>query len=130
GRRREFARFSGFAGRDVPDPNALATFEASRPPAVGDDTLHRELLALRRTQIVPHLEGARATGARAIGPAAVSAQCRRGNGAELNFAANFAEGPSPFEARRQKPMYASCDGALANGKLAPHCTVAFMAGPS
>ena len=30
GRRKEFAKFAAFAGEDVPDPQALATFERSK----------------------------------------------------------------------------------------------------
>jgi maltooligosyltrehalose trehalohydrolase len=52
GRRREFAAFSAFSGEEVPDPQALETFERSRlDPAAGDDDLrafYRELLTLRR----------------------------------------------------------------------------------
>src|SRR5581483_9480276 len=52
GRKREFERFSGFAG-EVPDPQDPATFERSKlRPEDGDPELlafYRELLALRRT---------------------------------------------------------------------------------
>jgi maltooligosyltrehalose trehalohydrolase len=52
GRRREFARFAGFAGEEVPDPQARGTFEASKlDPTHGDDELrafYSELLRLRR----------------------------------------------------------------------------------
>jgi maltooligosyltrehalose trehalohydrolase len=51
GRRKEFKRFKAFAGEDVPDPQALETFERSRlDPAVGDRELrafYAELIALR-----------------------------------------------------------------------------------
>jgi maltooligosyltrehalose trehalohydrolase len=52
GRRREFAAFAGFAGEEVPDPQAPETFERSKlDPTAADDALrafYRELLALRR----------------------------------------------------------------------------------
>jgi maltooligosyltrehalose trehalohydrolase len=52
GRRREFARFRGFAAEDIPDPQDRATFERSRlDPERGDDELrerYRDLLLLRR----------------------------------------------------------------------------------
>jgi maltooligosyltrehalose trehalohydrolase len=52
GRRREFERFTAFAGADLPDPQDVATFERSKlDPAAGDAELrelYRELLALRR----------------------------------------------------------------------------------
>ena len=62
GRRREFGRFATFAERAarerIPDPQAPATFEASRLPwaerergaHAGVWRLHRRLLALRRTE--------------------------------------------------------------------------------
>ena len=68
GRRKEFAGFAAFAGgadalSHVPDPNDPATFEASRldwdrcAGAEGQAELAelRELLAIRRARIVPHL---------------------------------------------------------------------------
>ncbi len=47
GRRREFAAFSAF-GEDVPDPQALETFLASKLDPREPDPLYRELLRLRR----------------------------------------------------------------------------------
>jgi maltooligosyltrehalose trehalohydrolase len=69
GRRREFARFPGFrdpAARDrIPDPNAPATFSASRLDwrELGDGSATRRLeraralLALRAREIAPRLGG-------------------------------------------------------------------------
>jgi maltooligosyltrehalose trehalohydrolase len=52
GRRREFASFAAFSGEELPDPQAVETFERSKlDPSAGDDELrafYRELLALRR----------------------------------------------------------------------------------
>jgi maltooligosyltrehalose trehalohydrolase len=52
GRRREFAGFAGFSGEQVPDPQALETFERSKlDRAASDEELrafYRELIALRR----------------------------------------------------------------------------------
>jgi maltooligosyltrehalose trehalohydrolase len=48
GRRREFAAFAAFAGEDVPDPEALETFLASKLDPREPDPLYRELLELRR----------------------------------------------------------------------------------
>jgi maltooligosyltrehalose trehalohydrolase len=45
GRRREFAAFLAFAGEEVPDPQALETFEASKLTGQGDDPGLRELYA-------------------------------------------------------------------------------------
>jgi maltooligosyltrehalose trehalohydrolase len=51
GRRREFAAFAAFAGEEVPDPQAVETFENSKLTREVDDELldlHRRLLAARR----------------------------------------------------------------------------------
>jgi maltooligosyltrehalose trehalohydrolase len=48
GRRREFADFAAFSGREVPDPQALETFLRSKLRPREPDPLYRELLALRR----------------------------------------------------------------------------------
>ena len=69
GRRREFASFARFADpsvrESIPDPNAPTTFQASildwnalsREPHRGVLDLHRQLLALRKQWIMPHLAG-------------------------------------------------------------------------
>jgi len=68
GRRAEFARFDRFraarARESIPDPNARATFDASRldwneidaEPGRGMLALYRRLLTIRRQQIVPRLQ--------------------------------------------------------------------------
>jgi malto-oligosyltrehalose trehalohydrolase len=89
GRRREFADFTAFSGEQVPDPNALETFERSRPPLEGDDGLHRELLAVRHGFIVPRLPGTHAIGGEVVGPASVIARWRMGDGAVLTIATNL-----------------------------------------
>lgn len=65
GRRAEFARFAGFYGDAVPDPNAVETFERSRPfrrqTEGGGDwrALTRAILAFRRARVVPLLRSGR-----------------------------------------------------------------------
>jgi maltooligosyltrehalose trehalohydrolase len=53
GRRKEFAKFASFASEEIPDPQALETFERSKlHPEAGDAELrafYAELLRLRRT---------------------------------------------------------------------------------
>ena len=68
GRRREFARFTAFADpatrERIPDPQADATFEASRlrweersrEPHASSLRLHRALLSLRRTALTPRFD--------------------------------------------------------------------------
>jgi maltooligosyltrehalose trehalohydrolase len=86
GRRKEFAKFAAFADpkarETIPDPNALSTFEASRPQPGPDAQAWRELithlLRLRREHLAPHLDTASSLGAVAIGPKAVQARWRLG----------------------------------------------------
>jgi len=48
GRRKEFAAFASFAGRDVPDPQDVATYERSRISHAAPDPFYAELIRLRR----------------------------------------------------------------------------------
>ena len=108
GRRREFQHFAAFqdpATREkIPDPNAPETFEASRidyaqaavPPHAEILALHKTLLALRRTHVVPGIPGCGSGGAAGIGPRAVQAAWRLGTGATLTIASNFGDRPIRF----------------------------------
>ena len=98
GRRNEFAKFPAFADpasrERIPDPNAPETFAASVPhadPVLGParEALYRRLIGLRATAIVPRLDGARALTAEVIGPKAVVARWRLGDGAILTLASNL-----------------------------------------
>jgi len=102
GRRKEFAAFPRFAGPEdgeaIPDPNARATFEASklrweelgRPEHAGALARHRALLALRATHVVPRLQGGiRAARHEAIGAGGISVDWTLGDGARLHLRANF-----------------------------------------
>jgi len=120
GRRREFAKFAAFADpaarEAIPDPNAVATFDASRPrPGPEADqwrTLIRDLLRLRRERIVPQLEGARAIGAEATGAAAVTARWRLADGSVLGIAIDLADPPSPLPAHAD-PLFVEGDRLVA-----------------
>ncbi len=48
GRKREFAAFTSFEGEEVPDPQDVATFEASRVSQAEPDPFYAELIRLRR----------------------------------------------------------------------------------
>ena len=48
GRKREFAAFTSFSGEEIPDPQAVETFEASKLAGGTADPLYSELLRLRR----------------------------------------------------------------------------------
>ena len=125
GRRKEFAKFAAFADpaarERIPDPNAVGTFDQSRPTpgpqAERWRALYRDLLALRREAIVPRLKGAQSAGAEAIGEAAVVARWRMGDGATLTIALNLGDEAVSFPAAEGSPLYN--DGALgAPGSIA------------
>ena len=119
GRRRELARFPGFAGpargEDIPDPQAETTFtrsvlDWSRPAqAAHRDWLafHRALLALRGRAIAPLLAGepVPATSWKALGDTALEVTWQFPAGA-LRLAANLGpaavahDGPGPGWGRR------------------------------
>ena len=114
GRRQEFAKFPAFADETaratIPDPNAPATFEGSRPTpgphATQTRAFYRQLLTLRRERISPHLKGARAIGAEVLGPKAVIARWRLGDGARLTLAVNLDAQPVHLsDAPASAPLY-------------------------
>ena len=142
GRRAEFAEFSVFqdpARREaIPDPNAAATFEASRPDfEARHASPHREwlgnvrqLLAIRRAEIVPRLEGAQALGTETLGDKAVVARWRMNDDTQLVIAINLSEKPAPTSAfgigRR---LYETREGAAVateSGTLPPHSAAAWL----
>ncbi|MBY0317954.1 MAG: malto-oligosyltrehalose trehalohydrolase [Reyranella sp.] len=135
GRRREFAGFKGFHdgenAQSIPDPNALATFESSRPVAddVGRRALYRRLLALRAAALVPHLAGTRSISAEAEGPACVAARWRLGNGAVLALISNLAGTTCTVESPKGDLLFESRAGASEDvraGRLVGPATVAFL----
>ena len=112
GRRAEFARFAAFGdpaarGR-IPDPGALATFEASKlrweerrlTPHAERLALVRELIGLRRKHIVPRLAGTR-SGHPEIVDGVLCVTWTMGDGAVLRLLAHFGSAtaafPSPLE---------------------------------
>lgn len=139
GRRREFARFARFSDphlvAQIPDPNAAETFEHSRPePSPGEAekrvALYRNLLALRRSEIVPRLDGARALDASAVGAASVLARWRMGDGAILTLAVNLAAEGAAIPPQTQRLLFSSSQSAgraAQVGRLEPYCTVALLA---
>jgi maltooligosyltrehalose trehalohydrolase len=103
GRREEFGRFAAFADpavrERIPDPNAPTTFLASKlhwaeaeiPPHRERLALVRELLAVRRQQIVAPLGGARAGGRFEIANGVLCVAWRLAAGITLHHALNFAD---------------------------------------
>ena len=114
GRRREFARFAAFCDAEararIPDPNAVATFEASRPEPGTDAAdwraYHAELLGLRQREIVPRLAGAKGTGAHVLGDGAVQASWRMADGAELTIALNLGDKAVTFPEKAGQSLFA------------------------
>jgi maltooligosyltrehalose trehalohydrolase len=95
GRRQEFAGFAAFADPEkreqIPDPNASSTFTASIPQP-GDDgrfAFYQRLIEIRKTEIIPRLAATTSLGAHVIGPKAVSAGWRLGDGSCLTIITNF-----------------------------------------
>jgi maltooligosyltrehalose trehalohydrolase len=121
GRRKEFAHFAAFADPErreaIPDPNDSGIYEASVPdPAEAAEPahaavleLHRELLALRRRYVAPGIPGARSEGGEVLGPKAVVARWRLGDGRLLTIAANLGEAPAPVGDLAGELLYATGD---------------------
>ncbi|MGH6989166.1 MAG: malto-oligosyltrehalose trehalohydrolase [Stellaceae bacterium] len=115
GRRREFAHFAAFrdaaARARIPDPMTDATFtravldraEADLPPHRARRDYYRDLLALRRREIMPRLFGiAGHAGAFAQeGERGLRASWQLGDGARLSLCANLA--PTPLTPETEAP---------------------------
>lgn len=97
GRHKEFAGAYAKYGDEVPDPHALSTFQSaildwqSRNEAAGKKRLAlvRELLAIRRREIVPRLAGAAFGEARAADSGLLTARWHMGDRATLHLLANL-----------------------------------------
>ncbi|MCW8158100.1 malto-oligosyltrehalose trehalohydrolase [Stutzerimonas stutzeri] len=110
GRRSEFAEFSEFADEAtrerIPDPNAVSTFEDSRPDFSACEqpghaewhALYRQLLGIRHAEIVPRLPGAAFLGCSVLGEAAVLARWQLGDGCQLRLELNLGEQAAPLPA--------------------------------
>lgn len=126
GRRQEFAGFVAFADpakrAQIPDPNAEPTFVASIPrpgPGAAERfALYQRLITLRMQEIVPRLPGTTSTGATVIGPRAVRAGWRMGDGARLTIVTNLGTDSVPFDAPQGRLLFSSADP----GKAGPVTT--------
>ena len=130
GLRREFAGFVRFT-EDIPDPNALPTFEGSRPAAseAGRREFYRRLLSLRAAAVTPHLAGARSLSAEAAGPACVTARWRLGNGAKFSLVCNLGRDGATVPPVAGGLLFETRPGAgqeARAGRLAAAATVAFL----
>jgi 1,4-alpha-glucan branching enzyme len=128
GRRREFARFPAFVSADarerIPDPLAPETFQRSNiAPAIEQPdreiaALYRELLDLRRREIVPRLTGSEACIAhyRCEGRG-LSVEWDLADGSHLMLVANLAATPAkPIAQPRGQLIWGS---APPDGELGP-----------
>ncbi len=96
GRREEFKHFAAFkdpARRDaIPDPNAASTFQASIPDfpsAEQGSAYYRDLLAIRRTHVMPGMAGCRTAGVEVLSDTALVARWRLGTESVLAIACNL-----------------------------------------
>ena len=142
GRRKEFGKFAEFstpeAQRKIPDPNKPETFDRSRPTFDAQDEwanawlgFYGELMELRRTLIVPHLDKARAIQATALGRTALEARWQLGEGVELHLAANFGSEPVALPKPKGRRIFA-CGDAEADapdGELPGRCFLAHLQEP-
>jgi maltooligosyltrehalose trehalohydrolase len=138
GRRREFAAFAQFSTpatlAKIPDPNAPETFENSKPVANPNDAgrrelLYRKLLAIRHGEIIPRLQDAHALDATAVGPAAVLARWRMGDGADLILASNLNDRAASVPPLQGKLLFATSEDAgraALSGSIEPYSTVALL----
>jgi malto-oligosyltrehalose trehalohydrolase len=130
GRQREFADFRGFDGKEIPDPNAAETFANSRfKPKPDSEEFYRKLLHARRTLIVPRLPGTRSIEATAIGPAAVKASWRMGDGAVLTILTNLGRDVCDAVLPEGMPLFAT-GGTIVPGTLTGFSTLVFLALPT
>ena len=136
GRRKEFAKFAAFhdPGRRaaIPDPNAPGTFEASKIDwqRAGNDSgrdwlaFYRQLLSLRRDEIVPRLAGTTADCGRMIsfdeGAIAIDWQLA---GATLRLRANLGQEDSLMDTAGGRVLHALPGDAREDAL--PPCSVVF-----
>jgi maltooligosyltrehalose trehalohydrolase len=100
GRRREYAWAYSKYGTEVPDPLAESTFQSavldweSRSQPAGERRLAlvRDLLGIRRQQIMPRLAGATSGEAHASTTGLLTAGWRMGDGTTLRLLANLSNG--------------------------------------
>jgi malto-oligosyltrehalose trehalohydrolase len=99
GRRREFAGAYAKYGDNIPDPLEASTFHSAVPDWTAIDStagaarlkLVRELLDLRRRQIIPKLAGARFGEASLRDDSLLRAGWRMGDGTSLHLVANLSD---------------------------------------
>lgn len=139
GRRREFSRFARFsdpAAREaIPDPNDPAAFLASKLDwtCLGSGphrdwlAFYRSLLALRAARLTPRLSGAKALGASVLGPGALRAAWRLGDGSNLTLFIHLGtEALDGVALPRAEPLFAWPDGGSIPRCLLPASTLCYL----
>lgn len=139
GRAREFPGSPDMRAHELPDPDAPATFEASRPWAERDpawERYYRQLLTLRICHLSRRLQGARSEGARVLGTHAVRAVWRLADGAHLIHYINLGDRPCPIPPEHRSTIdssrslrFESLPGALAQatqGVLPGDCALCLI----
>ncbi|MBH3437524.1 malto-oligosyltrehalose trehalohydrolase [Pseudomonas luteola] len=142
GRRNEFKDFEFFTHEEnrekIPDPNAVTTFEDSKPNFGEADQpdhalwvgLYKKLLEIRHQEIIPRLPGARPAEAKALGEKAVTACWTLGDGARLTLEINLSEQAVSVDAKQPgRLLFASMDNGLSTreqGQLAGHTALAWL----
>jgi maltooligosyltrehalose trehalohydrolase len=113
GRREEFKHFAAFQDaeqrKQIPDPNAVSTYERSRPEAT--DPAHvewvRSLLHIRHAHIVPGIPGCRSQGASVLAEGAVRADWTMGTGQVLTILLNLGTAPVEQQPVGRQMLFAS-----------------------
>jgi maltooligosyltrehalose trehalohydrolase len=121
GRKQEFAAFADSSGRELPDPNSPETFHASEPWQNAPEKehwigLYKNLLSIRRTEIVPHLDGATALDASAIAEKAVLARWRLGDAGVLTIACNLDRLSVDAELPAVRPIWGNAERDVVPGE--------------
>jgi maltooligosyltrehalose trehalohydrolase len=141
GRREEFGRFASFGGPspdDIPDPNARATFEASkldwreagRAPGERRLALYRRCLAARRERIVPIAAAIEHGGTFRVDDEVITARWPTHDGRALSLCANFSNRDRSIASRGASVLHAEpADGFVAShARLAAGAVVAMVEG--
>jgi len=132
GRRREFAHFAAFADpqrrRQIPDPNAPETFNASCITPVENEWMafYQTCLAIRHKHIIPRMPGCKSLGASAVSDTAIRAAWRMNDGAVLTLATNF--GTALVSCTTTPPLF-STSAQLHTNAVPAYTTIAWLQAP-
>ena len=131
GRRDEFKAFAAFKDEtkraQIPDPNAVSTYDASRPAR--SDPAYAEwmaaLLRIRAEEIAPGIAGCRSEGAAVLGRGALRGDWVLGDGRRLTILMNLGEDAVTLEPAGPQALFATPGATPA--LLPPSSTVVLLA---